>query len=74
MTEVLDGMSMVAEGVRTTRVARDLASRAGVETPIVDRLFAVLFEGEAPAEAIRTLMTREPKAETPAAFRKRGEA
>jgi glycerol-3-phosphate dehydrogenase (NAD(P)+) len=63
LARVLAGMSMVAEGVRTTRAARDLAREAGVETPIVDRVHAVLFEGEPPREAIRTLMTRDLKAE-----------
>jgi glycerol-3-phosphate dehydrogenase (NAD(P)+) len=56
-------MSMVAEGVRTTRAARELARGTGVEMPIVDRVHAVLFEGEPPGEAIRSLMTRDLKAE-----------
>jgi glycerol-3-phosphate dehydrogenase (NAD(P)+) len=63
--EVLAGMTQVAEGVPTTRAARVLARRAKVEVPIVDRVHAVLFEGEDPREAIRALMTREPKAEQP---------
>jgi glycerol-3-phosphate dehydrogenase (NAD(P)+) len=54
---------MVAEGVRTTRAARDLARETGTDMPIVDRVHAVLFEGESPRDAIRDLMTREPKAE-----------
>jgi glycerol-3-phosphate dehydrogenase (NAD(P)+) len=63
LAEALEGMSMVAEGVRTSRSAYALAFEAGVETPIVDRVHAVLFEGESPREAIRILMTREPRAE-----------
>jgi glycerol-3-phosphate dehydrogenase (NAD(P)+) len=66
---VLAGMSMVAEGVPTTRAARDLAREAGVEMPIVERVHAVLFEGESPPEGIRLLMTREPKAENPTGHR-----
>ncbi len=66
LESVLAGMSMVAEGVTTVRAARDLARRLGTEMPIVDRVYAVLFEGEDPSGAIRTLMTREPKAEDPA--------
>jgi glycerol-3-phosphate dehydrogenase (NAD(P)+) len=66
---VLAGMSMVAEGVPTTRAARDLAREAGVEMPIVERVHAVLFEGESPPEGIRLLMTREPKAEDPTGHR-----
>jgi len=66
LDEVLAGMSMVAEGVHTTRAARELARDAGVEMPIVERVYAVLFEGEDPREAMKALMTREPKAEDPA--------
>lgn len=54
---------MVAEGVRTTRAAKDLARDTRTEMPIVDRVYAVLFENEAPHEGIRALMSREPKAE-----------
>jgi len=69
LEEVLAGMSMVAEGVPTTRAARDLARKAGVEMPIVERVHAVLFEGESPREGIRRLMTREPRAEDPTGLR-----
>jgi glycerol-3-phosphate dehydrogenase (NAD(P)+) len=63
LDETLAGMTMVAEGVRTTRAARELARETGTNMPIVDRVHAVLFEGESPRAAIRDLMTREPKAE-----------
>lgn len=63
LEEATRGMVMVAEGVRTTRAARDLAGAVGVEMPIVDRVHAVLYEGESPLEAIRMLMSREPKSE-----------
>ena len=67
LDDVLAAMTMVAEGVPTTRAAKTLARRTKVEAPIVDRVHAVLFEGEDPREAIRALMTREPKSEAPAA-------
>jgi glycerol-3-phosphate dehydrogenase (NAD(P)+) len=63
LDEALAGMTMVAEGVRTTKAARALAREHRVEMPIVDRVYAVLFEGESPHQAIRDLMTREPKSE-----------
>ncbi len=65
LVEVLAGMSMVAEGVHTTRAARELVRETGTEMPIVERVYAVLFEGEDPRDAMRALMTREPKAEDP---------
>jgi len=61
--EVLAGMTMVAEGVRTTRACRDLARKAGVEMPIADQVHEVLFAGKNPRAAIRDLMQRDPKAE-----------
>lgn len=61
--EVLSGMSMVAEGVRTTRAGRDLARKHGVEMPITEQVYEVLFAGRDPRAAIGALMVREPKAE-----------
>lgn len=63
LEEILAGMTMVAEGVRTTRSARELAARVGAPMPIVEEVYAVLFEGRPPAEALERLMLREPKAE-----------
>lgn len=63
LDEILAEMTMVAEGVRTTRSARDLAARLGVAMPIVEEVYGVLFEGGAPARALERLMLREPKAE-----------
>jgi glycerol-3-phosphate dehydrogenase (NAD(P)+) len=60
---VLGAMTMVAEGVRTTRSARALARRHDVEMPIVEEVHAILFEGRSAREAVENLMIREPKAE-----------
>jgi glycerol-3-phosphate dehydrogenase (NAD(P)+) len=64
LDDILGGMVMVAEGVRTTRSARDLARRLEIEMPIVDAMHAILFEGLPPHRALEALMGREPKAET----------
>jgi len=63
LDEVLSSMVMVAEGVRTTRAARELARRSGVEMPITEQMHEVLFDGKGPRAAIADLMEREPKAE-----------
>jgi glycerol-3-phosphate dehydrogenase (NAD(P)+) len=63
LDEILAGMSAVAEGVRTTRSARDLSRRMGIEMPIVCAVHAILFEGLPAREAVESLMLREPKAE-----------
>ena len=63
LEEVLAGSPMVAEGVRTTKSARALARKHGVEMPITEQVHRVLFEGVDPREAITDLMTREAKPE-----------
>jgi glycerol-3-phosphate dehydrogenase (NAD(P)+) len=63
LDDILGGMVMVAEGVRTARSTRDLARREGVEMPIVEGVYALLFEGLSARDAIEQLMMREPKPE-----------
>jgi glycerol-3-phosphate dehydrogenase (NAD(P)+) len=53
----------VAEGVETTRAARDLARDHGVEMPIAEQTHQVLFEGKSVAAAISDLMLRDPRDE-----------
>ena len=53
----------VAEGYPTARSAFQLAQRHGVVTPIIDEVYAMLYEGKDVAQAVRDLMTRELKAE-----------
>jgi glycerol-3-phosphate dehydrogenase (NAD(P)+) len=64
LSKVLEGRDTVAEGVVTTRSARALAAREGVEMPIVDAVHKVLFEGYSPRGVIGALMARELRAET----------
>ena len=57
-------MRMVAEGVPTTRSAFARARELGLETPVIDQVHAVLYEGRAPAEALRGLFLRDPRPES----------
>ncbi len=63
LAEVEAEMSMIAEGVRTTRSVRDLAHRYGIEMPITEAVYAILFEQKNPDEAVDELMTRSAKRE-----------
>ena len=63
LAEALEGKETVAEGVVTTRSARALAGRLGVEMPIVEATHAILFDGETPARALARLMGRDLKHE-----------
>src|SRR6185436_4040508 len=58
LVDVIGRMSHVAEGVRTARSARDLARKSGVEMPIVEEVYRILYEDGAPSEAVRRLMAR----------------
>jgi glycerol-3-phosphate dehydrogenase (NAD(P)+) len=53
----------VAEGVRTTLAACELAKRTGVEMPIAEQMRAVLYEGKSPRAAVDELMLRSLKRE-----------
>lgn len=64
LDQVLASMVMVAEGVRTTRSVMALSERYGIEMPISEQMYCVLFESRDPREAISELMSREPKPET----------
>ncbi|MES1258101.1 MAG: NAD(P)H-dependent glycerol-3-phosphate dehydrogenase [Acidobacteriota bacterium] len=61
--EIVESTRMVAEGVKTTSVAMQLAERHGVELPIVHEMHAVLHLGRSPDEAIRRLMSRTLRGE-----------
>lgn len=62
MDQILAG-PMVAEGIRTARSVHDLAERVGVEMPIAEQVYSVLYEKADPRLAIAQLMTRGPKPE-----------
>lgn len=63
MQEALDAMTMVAEGVPTTQSVHALAQREGVEMPISEAVYRVLFEGMNPLAGLAELMARAPKHE-----------
>jgi glycerol-3-phosphate dehydrogenase (NAD(P)+) len=53
----------VAEGVRTAHAGLALARRAGVVTPVIEEVAAVLFERKAPREALLALLSRSARPE-----------
>ncbi len=59
----LADIDQVVEGVQTAREVHDLALSQGVEMPITEQVYAVLYEARAPKEAVHALLTREQKAE-----------
>jgi glycerol-3-phosphate dehydrogenase (NAD(P)+) len=63
LDEIVNSMKMVAEGIKTTDAAVELAARHGVEMPIAGQMFQMLHAGASPQEAIRRLMERSLKGE-----------
>ena len=59
LSEVLNEMKVVAEGVRTAKSIYSLMLKYDIEMPICLAIYSVLFEGENPRNAVRKLMTRE---------------
>jgi glycerol-3-phosphate dehydrogenase (NAD(P)+) len=57
--EIIAEMSMVAEGVKTALVVRELAEQYGVDMPIAEEVHAVLYDGRTANEAYRGLLGRE---------------
>ena len=60
---ILASMTMVAEGVYTTRSVHERAQRMGLDLPITAEVYRVLYEGKDPLAAVNDLMLRSPKGE-----------
>ena len=65
MREAMDEVKMVVEGVYSARAAKSLAEKYQVEMPIIEEVNKVLFEDKPAADAVRDLMLRDKKVETP---------
>jgi glycerol-3-phosphate dehydrogenase (NAD(P)+) len=63
LDDIVSSMKMVAEGIKTTNAAVDLAARHAVDMPIAGQMFQMLHAGTSPQEAIRRLMERSLKGE-----------
>jgi len=63
LEEILADSVSVAEGCPTASAAFRLARKLAVSTPIIDEVYAVLYEGKNVAQGLQDLMSREQKAE-----------
>lgn len=63
LEEVLESMGMVVEGIRTTQAAYAISDQLGVQMPITDQIYHVLFQGRSPRDAVEALMGRDRKTE-----------
>jgi len=63
LNTILSEMNMVAEGVKTTRSAWNLAKRVGVEMPILEQVYQVLYQDKPCRDAVMDLLGRSLKEE-----------
>lgn len=57
LTEIVDSMEGVAEGVSTTIAVRTIAQQMGLEMPITEKIYRVLYEGLDPRQAGEELIS-----------------
>lgn len=65
MQQAMDEVKMVVEGVYSAKAAKSLAEKYNVEMPIIMEVNKVLFEDKPASDAVRDLMIRDKKVETP---------
>jgi len=63
LQEALDKMTQVAEGLPNTESVYKLAKKIGVRTPLIDQIYAILYENKPAAEALTELLSRDPRPE-----------
>ena len=63
LEEALAAIDQVVEGVQTAREVHDLALSQGVDMPITEQVYAVLYEACKPKDAVQALLNRDLKAE-----------
>lgn len=61
--EILAEMHAVPEGVWTARSVYHLCARRHIDMPITQQVYAMLYEGKNPLDAVNSLMVRKPKPE-----------
>ena len=71
VAELLAGRKTVVEGHRTTEALHGLCRERGITAPILDEIYAILYQDKKPADALHALMTRELKRETASPFPKK---
>jgi glycerol-3-phosphate dehydrogenase (NAD(P)+) len=63
LEQILSGTQMVAEGIPTSKSAYECARKLNIDTPIIDQIYSVLYEGKRPDQAMQELLGRDQKAE-----------
>jgi glycerol-3-phosphate dehydrogenase (NAD(P)+) len=63
LQQITSAMQMVAEGIPTAKSAYECARKLNIDTPITDEVYALVYEGKTPVQAMQNLLERDQKAE-----------
>jgi glycerol-3-phosphate dehydrogenase (NAD(P)+) len=63
LKQITSSMKMVAEGIPTTRSAYECARKLNVDTPVIDQVYAMVYEGKKPIDSLQELLRRDQKPE-----------
>jgi len=63
LAQALETIGQEVEGVITARAIHDIAERLGIDMPISEQVYRVLYAGQTPAEATGALLARDSKSE-----------
>ncbi len=63
LPEILSRIGHVTEGVYTVSEAHNFAGRLGVDMPVTEAVYEILYENTPVQDAIRIMLEREPKPE-----------
>ena len=62
--KALKEVGQVVEGVKTVKALKKIQEKYDLELPISEVVYQVIYKGLSPKEAVRILMSRQPKRET----------
>jgi len=63
LQQITSEMNMVAEGIKTTRSIFDLSRQLGVELPILEQVYKIIYMDKSCSDAVKDLLARALKAE-----------
>lgn len=61
--ELLERRKMTVEGYRTSHCFHHICADKGIDAPILEQIYRILFEGQTAREALQALMSRQLKSE-----------
>jgi len=61
--QITSEMSMVAEGIKTTKSLYDLTTKLSIDVPILDQVYKIIYQGKSCSAAVKDLLARELKVE-----------